>query len=791
MARWFGRACGAAGVSNSSVSNDGRMMWLFELSRPALGRVRAGLASSLAIATLALVMLLAPVLFATSLLASSAVAFPVQQQPAIDTDEAIQIVDVGFQTKFKVGSWTPIHIVVDPTMLGADRVSIEVQTIDGDGVPVTHRDAAPFDLDEMPRDASGWVSIWRSIRIGRLRSDLVVRVVSDGGLVLASRSLDLAPESGALESTHGLIVGLGPEIGFRQWMNDRQGKIEERSYEFVPLQAADLLPTSSLAYDSVDLLIVAIGDGTLIEADSGVPWEAIVQWVERGGVMLLCGAEGAEALSTGAHPLGRLIPGTIGRATRVTSSAGAETFVSANDQLLARGESYVILPIENPTGKILAYERVDNSSVPLVVDSTRGMGRVLWLGADPSAAPLNRWSSRTRLLGRLVETLRASTYGREQTRGGRVTSLGYADLGGQLHSALDRYQRVSLVTFTGVAAVVVVFILLIGPLDYYLVTRLLKRPELTWVTSSVLIIGLTLFAAFAFQMTKGNSILANQLEMIDIDASTGQTRGTVWTQLYSPRVRQFDLSLDRRDEFRTDAGETVLSWQGFPGSGLAGMDQSTLSVTSQGAYGMVHTDRGVEIDGVAVQVASSRALMTRWWDQFPSPIRHRLYIPPRNNSLHGDFTNPFPFTLDQAVVFYDTSAYILNEDIQPGETFSIEGQTTERTIEALLARRQFVQGSERSEAWDTTNSNLNRISQVLAFHEAAGGRNYTTLTNLLHAEMDWSPQLKLGQAVLYAQCVEPVSRLVDGETVLEEQYDQRVTIVRVILPVEVLRSTNN
>lgn len=714
-----------------------------------------------------------------------------QDGAEVDTDEAVQLVEVGFGGKFKVGAWTPVHFVIDPQKLGASRIRVELQTIDGDGVRVTHRDTESTIVDDQPRDASGWISLWRSVRIGRLQSTLTVRVLDDAGLLLASRSLLLDATHGAMPSTDGLIIGMGPEIGFRQWLSDRQGKIEERHYEYVAVDEGQQLAQDPLAYEAVDLLIVAIGDGEILKPQSNVPWAAIAQWVKHGGVMVLCGAEGAEALRDSEHPLTALLPGPIGNATRVTSSAGAENFVSANDQLLGRDETYTIMPVENPRGRILAYERVETSSVPLVVDTAQGMGRVVWLGADPSVAPMSEWKSRSRLLGRLVESVKASTYGRDQSRGGQVSHLGYSDLTGQLRSALDRYQRVSLVTFSGVAAVVVAFILLIGPVDYWLVTRVLKRPELTWLTSSVLVIALTLFAALAFRMTKGDTVLANQLEMVDVDAASGSVRGTVWTQLYSPQVREFDLSLSRLDEFQTEQGRTVLAWQGASGTGLGGMDQNGTGASSQGAYDILHSKQTISLDSVAVQVASSRALVSRWWDQFETPIRHRLYIPPRNNSLHGDFTNPFPFTLDQAVVFYDDSAFILNEDIQPGETISIEGQTTERTLEALLARRQFVQGSERSEAWDTANSNLNRISQMLAFHEAVGGRNYTTLTNTLHGDIDWSPQLTLGQAVLYARCSGAVSSLNDGTTTLDQEYDQRVTIIRVILPVELSRSQNN
>lgn len=731
--------------------------------------------------------------FATVLLVSLILACPAKSQELapVDTATAIHIVEIGFEGKFKVGAWTPIRVVIDPRVVGASRVRLEIQTVDGDGVRATHADAEAFDIASLPSDDAGLVSCWRNIRIGRLRANIVVRVVDEGGLVLATQTQGVDPAHGSLPSTHGLVLGLGPEIGFRQWLGDRQKRIDERAFEYVHIGASDRLPQDPASLETVDLMVLTIGDGSLFAEDSGYPWETIAQWVMGGGVLIVNGAEGAESLADGDHPIARLLPGQVTRAVRVSSSAGAETFVSANDQLLARGETYSVMPLQNPRGRILAYERVDSTSVPLVVDTTQGMGRVVWMGADLSAVPLDEWNSRPRLLGRLVETLRDNSFGVEPQRVGRVAHLGYDDLAGQLRSALDRYQRVSLVTFTGVALAVVAFILVIGPLDYWFVTRLLKRPEWTWATSAIVIIALTVAAAFGFRLTKGDTILANQLEVVDVDAETGQMRGSVWVHLYSPEVRRFDLHLARRDEFQTDGGHSSLAWEGLSGSGLGGMDQEGTAATSQGGYRIEQSARETWLRGIAVQVASTRALSGRWRDRFEAPIRHRLYLDRRNNSLHGDFTNPFPFTLDRAVVFYDNWAYIINEDVQPGETISIEGQSTERTLEALLARRTFVQGTERAEPWDPTSSNLDRIAEILSFHESVGGRNYTKLNHQLHADIDWSAQLRLGNAVLYARCSEPVTRLVDGDAALDEEYDERLSIIRVILPVNTDRPAVN
>jgi len=490
-------------------------------------------------------------------------------------------------------------------------------------------------------------------------------------------------------------------------------------------------------------------------------------------------------MTTGHPEFARLIPGTVGEAIALSNSGGAEVFTSATDRLLARGETYALAPLTAVRGRILAYETQENSSLPLVVDAAQGMGRVVWIATDLDAEPFAGWASRNRFIGKLLEMVRSDATTAADVRGGRVKHLGFDDLSGQLRSALDGFSRVSLVTFTGVAVVVIAFILLIGPLDWWFLSRWVGRMEWTWATSGGVVLAVTALAILGFRLTKGNQVLANQLEFVDIDATTGEVRGTVWAHLYSPRVRTFELELQREPFFDSGTGRTLLGWQGLAGSGLGGMDVASPSTGSAlGGYRIERSaDGSSRMSGIAVQVASTRSFVGRWWDRLKETPQHRLYLDRRNNSLHGDFTNPFPFELEQAVIYYDTWAYLVNRDIGPGETISIEGQTTERTVEGQLARRQLIQGIERSEPWDPSSRQLSRIAEMLSFHRAVGGRDYTTLHHRVFGEMDWSPKLKLGQAVLYARAANGVTSLSDAGEPLGDAYDQRVTIIRILLPV--------
>ena len=56
------------------------------------------------------------------------------------------------------------------------------------------------------------------------------------------------------------------------------------------------------------------------------------------------------------------------------------------------------------------------------------------------------------------------------------------DLAESLNQTLDDFQGVTPIPFAAVAAMILGYIVLIGPGDYFLVKKLLKRMELTWIT---------------------------------------------------------------------------------------------------------------------------------------------------------------------------------------------------------------------------------------------------------------------------------------------------------------------
>ena len=71
----------------------------------------------------------------------------------------------------------------------------------------------------------------------------------------------------------------------------------------------------------------------------------------------------------------------------------------------------------------------------------------------------------------------------DEPGGSRAKHVGYRDLTGQFRASLDRFTGVGVIPFRAIAALIVLYIALIGPLDYFLLRRLTRRMVLPGTSS--------------------------------------------------------------------------------------------------------------------------------------------------------------------------------------------------------------------------------------------------------------------------------------------------------------------
>ena len=168
---------------------------------------------------------------------------------------------------------------------------------------------------------------------------------------------------------------------------------------------------------------------------------------------------------------------------------------------------------------------------------------------------------------------------------GRVTHIGYRDLSGQLRSALEdfRFGGMSLIPFSWVAVLIVIYIVLIGPVDYLFLRRIVRRMEFTWITFPLVAVIVGGVAVLLTGFYKGDQFAVRQLAVIDHDLTSGSQRQMLWAHAYSPANDQYDMTL-------TGEANRLLCWHGLPGTALGGMQTPAATASDDTAYNYIPAD---------------------------------------------------------------------------------------------------------------------------------------------------------------------------------------------------------
>lgn len=711
-------------------------------------------------------------------------------KPAPSATARIELQRIGLGGKFKVGYWTPVWLAVTA---GNEPISghVELSTPDGEGVPVV------FVADDAPAieiDAHRTQVVLRYVKFGQLGGALTARLRSaaDEEHVLFSASFSAGTLPTPLASTDELIVGLGPDIGLAEAIKKRL-RGQSRHIVSCQLDAAELLPDEWFGYEGVNTFVIATSHTQLLEQLTDRQFLAFERWLKSGGRVLLCvGSRGREFLAPASRWM-RFAPGPEANTIALRQTSGLESFAGATERLEDAGGERLrrfSIPIT-----VFAHVRglVENSEIvgtagrlPTVMRYPYGFGHVVFVALDLDQPPFPQWQGRPGLVAKLLQDDAQTRRDEGSGAGGlpQVTHIGYDDLAGQLRAALDQFRGVTLVAFSWVAGLLVLYLLLIGPADYLLLKKL-KRENWTWLTFTLMVVVFCALAAVLANRWRGTRLHVNQVDIVDVDLEQSVARGCNWTHVYSPTTQAFQLDWATNWPVEPAAVRRdghLWSWQGLPGKGLGGLDSTGTAALFSQAYAISYSDGKAGIQGLPIQVSGSKSLFGRAWAELTLEQPQRLTTD-SNGLLSGALTNPLAVGLADSLVLYENWAYSISGTWAPGEKLSFEGQSP-RNLQWRLTRRKVVETKDVSTPWDKTSFDVPRLLEVMMFHQAAGGESYTVLMNRYQAYLDLSEHLRTGRAVVLGRGLAPASDVRrDGES-LAPQTDEQFTYYRLVVPVD-------
>ncbi|TWT86492.1 hypothetical protein Mal64_33170 [Pseudobythopirellula maris] len=714
------------------------------------------------------------VLAAASFLASAACAEP-----------TIGECRFGFEGAYKLGVWTPLRVAIDGGEAGpdarAEALRLVVAAPDSDGVAT---------LATTPGGKPAAVEPGRTthellyVRVGRADASVEVRLMRGAktidrkkiGVGVAEDDKNRLP---ATPSSGRLILELGGPTALTQAViaaqSAQSGGDNEGMLHVAVLPSGELvgegfgrLPTEWHGYEGIETIVVAEGpsdDWLAGVAPSDPRLVALAQWVEMGGrLVIACGARGADWFAPNG-PLSDLAPGEFAGIESITTVAPIVRYAESDAPApIAAGETVAVCRLADVAGRVEARAGSAAGSLPLLVRASRGMGEVVFVAVNLSSGPLKNWPGSPLLMAKLVGLSgEASNNDGGSTSGAGSLAVGQNDLAAVLRQRLDAsFTGVSTPPFMAVVGLVIAYLLLIGPGDYLLVTRVLKRPEATWITFPLMVAICGGGAYWLALSLKGDQLRVNQVEMIDIDCSRGLARGTVWTHVFSPRAERYDLALRTRtpggDDTTPDA--SYLAWMGQPGYGLGGM-LTPAPAGSPLAASYAFGPRLGGVYGMPVQVWSTKTMLSRYLAPIDRLVDGRL-SQTADGLVEGDLTNDTGAPLEDCWLLYGAWAWRLG-DLADGETKGVDLARAPVKVNTMLREQMNVTnvgGGDNYYYFDHRRMEVESLAALMMFGERLTVSGGEGVSNGYQRFTDLCRMLDTGRAILLARCPQVCSQLV-------------------------------
>jgi hypothetical protein len=702
---------------------------------------------------------------------------------------------------FKIGTWTPVWIQLRGGSQPFNGI-MELNVADDDGTPTAFH---------MPVEVGANLSqrFTAYARPGSRQPEFTIRLLSQDGRRVGGALQDTVmpqpPESIMPDETLILTFGRPQGVetiaelpGFKSSSTGR-GAAPGAGVEIVTARVdpqSGSMPGRWYGYDGARAIVIDTSDRDTMAALDALRGRPLVDWVERGGHLVV--AVGANWQAVRDSVLGPILPGLPSGQQKVASLEALDTFAGSNKSITPPGTPPVLVTkleeIDQRGGRVLSVM----SNLPLVVRGAHGFGRVTLIALDVDQKPFSDWVDRSLFWVRAIDLKRPrneqSGTGANLGGGAQFYGYGASDLSSQLRVGLEQFPGVKLIPFGWVAFFIFLYILLIGPGDYFFLKKVLKRMELTWITFPTIVITVSLVAYYAAYLLKGNDLLVNKVDVVDIDQTTGLVRGNTWVSLFSPQnrdytIRTIPLPLDhdplpaagsKSEPAKLPVGtEVVTSWFSAPENQFGAMGNSGRRFSFAGSGYSYQPTGGVEsLENVRIPIWSTKCISSRWFGPTVPLIDSDLQ-PVGTDRLAGIITNRQSIPLDDAILAFGKQVYLLGT-LAPGATVRVE-LTSDRNLSGLLKDRQ--RNFLSDQPWNR-DRRIDRGDLMLTamFHDSESTlTSERTLANNPLNGLDLTGQLALQRPMLVARIKRAGARLEMDNVPSAPKIDQ-LTLVRIILP---------
>ncbi len=626
----------------------------------------------------------------------------------------IKKVQVGFQifqneeqSAYKVGLWTPVNVEL---FGGSDGIDIR-----GGEIPY-------LDIEAVDSEDVG-TRIRVPVNVNPLQTQTVIGYVKSGRkgganeirVNLRAGGRDHTPlvneQSWPLDIDAHLYLTLGAKLvdvqraacGLDRKADDKDNddlRFDPNGFRQVVYQnRIDRLPESWFGYNGVDLIILATSNDKFLSGLGKSPkrLSALAQWVRRGGRLVVPIMHENQPLVAALlkapaawDPPIPVVPPANGQGVPLKSVNVAQ-WGAVQDHPFERDDprtQKVTVALLDP-GKVapgdwtvLAESSPETGSRPLIAQVRYGLGQITYMAFSFEDPHFVAWAGKDRFLQTALNKLAPRSAGnlRDVERfGGRQNDPN--DLSTELLGMLDNFD-VKVIPFGYVALFIVLYILVVGPLDFILLKYVLKRLEWTWITFPAVVLAVSVIAYFAAFALKGRDLKINKVDIVDFDLRTTadaknvHAYGHSFFTILSPRIQNYTIGLEPNPAFWGDAARKVkhngaemdevlsvdlLSWMGRPSGGPHDMGRSG----SAGFFKKPYAFRAdaAAVEGVPIPVWTTKAFSASWEQTLTAPpfvadlVYHTREVQGKDLRLAGKLENHLAVDLVDAALIYDDHVY--------------------------------------------------------------------------------------------------------------------------------------
>jgi hypothetical protein len=447
---------------------------------------------------------------------------------------------VGYSNTVKLGVWMPVDVDVansGPAFDGTLQIELNATSFAKGGLPGAGTVVYQAALSLAP----GATKHFRTYVLQEQSGPITVQAVQ-GGRVAASSE---ASPGNTLSSLVGVISDQPSTL------NALAGAAPAGwTPGIVHLSASDV-PDSAVVLSAFDLIAI---DDFSTDTLTAAQRTALEDYVLHGGSLLI-GTGGSWHKTLAGLPA-EIVPLKAGSSTVLAHSATLQG----------------VAGMEIATGAIAGGARpwLSEGGHPLIVEMPAGSGLVMLAAFDWNQDAVAGWSGTPALLRQvLVRTAlgsQASSTNTFNAAGPFVGSI--SSRGGSVAQALGNLPALDLPSFWLIGALVLVYVLLVGPVNYF-VLRALNRRALAWVTVPAIALVASAGAYGSSVATKGQSVQANEVSIVHVEPGSARVYQELYTGIIAPT----------RGDYRVDisgAKAQIAPIDNY--SGIVGNSPSTMRV---------------------------------------------------------------------------------------------------------------------------------------------------------------------------------------------------------------------